>query len=301
MISVVTPTYNRAHLLPRLANSIHAQRETITEWIVVDDGSTDGTEAVIQRLRSSIEIPIIYEYQANAGRMVALNRGLELVTGRLVAFMDSDDWFAGNSLSIIAEEWNAIDVTAREHCAGIVALCADEDGNPLGKNIPAEPFDTDLVALSERHRLRGDRKEFIRIDVLRRFAYETVQGERRVATSTIWPAISEAYFVRFLPAVVVFKTYQPSGMTANIDLLRAKSPTSSAIRYWNYLTYKGRLPLRSVVKNAANFVRYSLHGARFPRNQNLTFARRVSLVAAAPIGAWLYTRDRIRLARSDSQ
>lgn len=89
-VSVVIPTYNRAHLIIETLESVFAQTYTDYEVIVVDDGSTDNTEEVLAPYRDRIR----YIKQKNAGASVARNRGIVSAQGEYVTFLDSDDiWF----------------------------------------------------------------------------------------------------------------------------------------------------------------------------------------------------------------
>jgi GT2 family glycosyltransferase len=90
MVSVLIPTYNRAHLVARAIDSALAQSHTDIEIIVVDDGSTDGTEDLIQR-RYTAEPRVIYLRQANKGVSGARNAGLSVARGGYIALLDSDD------------------------------------------------------------------------------------------------------------------------------------------------------------------------------------------------------------------
>jgi len=86
-VSVIIPTYNRAHLLGEALNSVRQQSFQDYEIIVVDDGSEDDTH----RLVASHTMPIRYIYQENQGVARARNRAIEAATGELLAFLDSDD------------------------------------------------------------------------------------------------------------------------------------------------------------------------------------------------------------------
>ncbi len=99
-VSVVIPTYNRAHLITDALDSVAAQSRTVDEIILVDDGSTDDTEGVVKSWgeKAGQGIPIIYIRQENAGGNVARNRGIEEAKGDVIAFLDSDDVWAVEKL-----------------------------------------------------------------------------------------------------------------------------------------------------------------------------------------------------------
>ncbi|MDZ4814889.1 MAG: glycosyltransferase family A protein [Verrucomicrobiota bacterium] len=89
-ISVIIPTYNYGALLPAAIESVRLQTEPAGEVIVVDDGSTDGTERLVRDQFPDVR----YIRQENAGVAVARNRGVQEASGKFVAFLDPDDlWF----------------------------------------------------------------------------------------------------------------------------------------------------------------------------------------------------------------
>lgn len=85
---MIIPTYNRRDLLPRALDSVLAQTMPVDEIIVIDDGSTDGTDDM---LRARYGDRVRYVWQANAGVSAARNHGLRLAQGRYLALLDSDD------------------------------------------------------------------------------------------------------------------------------------------------------------------------------------------------------------------
>jgi glycosyltransferase involved in cell wall biosynthesis len=95
-VSVIIPTYNRAALLPRAVGSALRSLEPGDEVIVVDDGSTDDTEAALRPVRDRIRL--VRLPHGGAGR--ARNRGVARATGSLVAFLDSDDEWMPDKLRL---------------------------------------------------------------------------------------------------------------------------------------------------------------------------------------------------------
>jgi len=87
LVSVIIPTYNRSGLVGRAVDNVLEQTYRNTEIIVVDDGSTDDTLASLKRFGDRIRVVS----QANAGPAAARNRGIEIASGEIIAFQDSDD------------------------------------------------------------------------------------------------------------------------------------------------------------------------------------------------------------------
>lgn len=100
-ISVIVPTYNRADLLPETLETILAQTLRPAEILVVDDGSTDATEAVVARHGPTVG----YLRIPNSGHLRARNIGLERVSGALLAYCDSDDLWHPEFLATAARAW----------------------------------------------------------------------------------------------------------------------------------------------------------------------------------------------------
>ena len=85
MITVFTPTYNRANFLPNLYKSLQDQNNKNFEWIIVDDGSVDCTEQLVSEwLNDNNDFNILYFKQKNSGKHIAINKGVQL---------SKSDWF----------------------------------------------------------------------------------------------------------------------------------------------------------------------------------------------------------------
>jgi len=106
MVSIITPTYNRAHLLPRVWASLKAQTFSDFEWIVVDDGSTDETEALVAGFNDSriryIKLP------ENKGVNAARNLGVEVSKAPYLVFLDSDDEIVPEALEEMVKAWEEV-------------------------------------------------------------------------------------------------------------------------------------------------------------------------------------------------
>lgn len=125
-VSVVIAAYNRAALLPFAIDSALEQTRPPLEVIVVDDGSTDGTEAVMAQYAGRVR----YLRQSNAGASAARNTGLQAAVGEWVAFLDSDDLWAPRRLEVL------LDFLAAHREVGFVCtgrMIVNAQGAPTGK------------------------------------------------------------------------------------------------------------------------------------------------------------------------
>ncbi len=94
--SIIIPTYNRSEFIGRAIQSVLNQNFADWELIIIDDGSTDNTESMVDSFRDD---RITYYYQENQERSAARNKGIELSKGDWICFLDSDDEYLPNHLS----------------------------------------------------------------------------------------------------------------------------------------------------------------------------------------------------------
>lgn len=124
-VSVIIPTYNRATLLCDAINSVFAQSYTNFELIVIDDGSTDNTDAIINSFQDD---RLVYVRQENNGRSAARNKALSMASGRYIAFLDSDDLYLPDKLE------RQVNYMATHPSIGMLytsAQCINEHGEQL--------------------------------------------------------------------------------------------------------------------------------------------------------------------------
>ena len=97
-MTVCTPTFNRRHTLARVMESLRRQTADGFEWLVVDDGSTDGTEELVKSWQAGASFPVRYRRQENAGKHAAVRAGAMEAHGELMLVADSDDAFTPDTI-----------------------------------------------------------------------------------------------------------------------------------------------------------------------------------------------------------
>ncbi len=108
LFTVFTPTYNRAHTLHRVFGSLCAQTLRDFEWLVVDDGSTDDTAALIAGWATAADFPIRYFRQDHSGKHIAHNLAVREARGQFFMSLNSDDACVPQALERIAYHWTTI-------------------------------------------------------------------------------------------------------------------------------------------------------------------------------------------------
>jgi glycosyltransferase involved in cell wall biosynthesis len=247
-VTVITPTYNRAHLLPRLYESLQAQTFTGFEWLVIDDGSTDETRELVRGWDAPF--PITYVHQANAGMKVAWNRGVELARGNYVAVIGSDDRYLRDGLERLTEEWRDLD----DGFASVNGRAIDPDGGLVGPPFEGT-IDVDSFTLLYRYGIAGDTAGLARTEIVRRFPFPYAES-RAAPEATAFNRIARHYKTRFLSEPVVIVDYQPGGLSGRDRSERLADPRPWLLYYWEAFTFPRWVPLHTRAKFALNCIRF---------------------------------------------
>ena len=211
-------------MLRHVYEDLCAQTLPEFEWLIVDDGSTDETRAVVESWAVVAPFPIRYCHQPNAGKHVALNRGARDARGLLFLILDSDDRCVPESLAVFRAAWEAIPPADRESFSSVIALCRTPDGRIIGDPLPAATVDATTLAEHLRYRAAGERWGVTRTEVLRKFPLPEIAGERFVAEGVSWNRMARHHKARFINQALQVKHFQAGGLTASIVSLRVRNP-----------------------------------------------------------------------------
>lgn len=300
LVSVVTPTYERRELLPRLYESLRAQTMRQFEWVVVDDGSTDGTHALLEAWAAEAPFPVVAHRQENMGKHVALNRAFDLARGEYVAMIDSDDAYVPRALERLLALWEEIPPAERERFVAVEARCAHPDGTREGDRVPLPHLDSDYFEVWARHGIRGDTIGMLRQTALDGYRFPEENIGVFVTESVVWHRLALRYRTRFVDEVLCIKDYQDAGLSARPLAARVHDARPQCTYFGELFAMPRPMPRRIRLKAAANYARNSLHaGAGARRAWEQAVGHRRELALATPVGIALYARDRIRLLRAD--
>lgn len=228
LITVFTPTYNRAHTISRTFGSLCKQKIKDFEWLIVDDGSTDETEILINAFKKKAEFPIVYVKKNNGGKHTAHNEALKYAKGDLFFTVDSDDWLPDSSLSQI--KTLSAELLKSKELAGIVALKELPEGIIISDVFPKDLHVSSLLNL-ERIGKGGERSLVFKTEILRRFPFPVIGGERFMSESVIYDRLGCQYSFLISNSILTTCEYQPDGLSAGIKKLMSQNPCGYAIYY----------------------------------------------------------------------
>ncbi|SFG53602.1 glycosyltransferase family A protein [Prevotella sp. KH2C16] len=291
MITIFTPTYNRASLLPRLYESLKRQGFRDFEWIIVDDGSTDNTKDMVCSFQNqSSAFPIQYFKKENGGKHTAVNVGVKKAQGELFFIADSDDMLTDDALQTIADEWES--VKDNMSLGGLAGLDIAMDGyQMIGSGLPHDYIDCNAIDIRYRYHVHGDLKEVFRIEVLRQYPFPEIAGERFCPEQLIWFRIAQEYKLHYFNKPIYIAEYQAEGITAGIVRARMNSPIASCMTYAEMLSYD--IPFIQRVKAAVNYWRFRLCLTKKGGERNRKYLPGVNGFwnVLFPIGAMMHWRD----------
>ena len=284
-LTVFTPTYNRAHTLGRTYRSLCAQTCSDFEWLVIDDGSTDGTRELIEGFIAEGKITVRYIRKENGGLYTGYNTAYADISTELNVCVDSDDYMPEEAVEIIVKTWRE---KGTVRYAGLVGLdfYAGTD-RPIAGYFPegmTEVFYPDLYA---RNIHRGDSKTVMRTDLMKSVAPQIgFEGEKNFNPVYMLLQVCDR-----LPLIVVnrnlcFVDYQTGdSMSAGIWRQYVDSPRSFAKMRRLEMTLRHSTPFNRL-RSAVHYVAECMLAR--DRRWLADSPRKLLTLAALPAGVALY-------------
>jgi len=230
MLTILTPTFDRRHTLPRLYDSLCAQARHDFEWLVVDDGSTDDTAQWVRACRPRTGFQVCVVQQENSGKHVALNTGVQAARGAWVFIVDSDDWLTPDAVECVAAAL-AQAADRPQQVAGVCFRKAGPDGGLRGRPYAGPvPF---IGTPSQVGRMvQGDLAYVFRRDLMAALPFPVIPGEKFVPELYIWNRIADRGGIQFhLDRAVYHCEYLADGYTRNFRAQLRRSPGGFLLFY----------------------------------------------------------------------
>lgn len=280
-ITVFTPTYNRAHLLGRLYESLVKQNCNGLEWLVVDDGSTDDTEQTVAAFAAEGKVNIRYIRKENGGKHTALNVGIREASRTYFVCVDSDDFLASDA---VLQLMTCIDTYAPD---GIIAYKKEyPSGKRIGKDFPEGLEQTTLVELINNYDCAGDRTLVYKTELLRPIQIPEPPGQRFFPETYLYDRFDEHYACRLLGRELCECEYLQGGYSDSFRNLMIRNALSMK---W-FFAERIDMPVKRSVRFDAAYRYIAFACMAHSRLGRYRGKRRLLLVAALPTGLAMFAR-----------
>lgn len=285
MITIFTPTFNRAYIISDLYKSLLRQTHTDFEWLIVDDGSTDGTEALITSFIEEGKIMIRFYKQINGGKHTAINKGVALAKGELFFIVDSDDYLVDNALERVFIHYGK--VIDDSSFIGVSGMRYNKDGIKIGTQTNFNIIDCPPSHFGALHQIHGDNAEVFKTSILKKYPFPVIEGEKFCPEFLIWNRISKKYKMRFFNEAIYICEYLPDGLTASSVKRRIENPNYTMLTYSE--TYFSNISILMNLKSGINFWRFWFH------TQKCKISIKKPTFLLLPLGYMMYLTDKNKL------
>lgn len=302
MFTVFTPTYNRAHTLPRLYASIQRQTFRDFEWIIVDDGSNDGTRELVESWQNDPnDFQIRYFWQPNQHKKVAFNRGVREARGQWFVAIDSDDELLPEALERFREMWETIPPNERNLFCAVVGLCIGSDGEIVGDRFPREPLDATSVELWFDMRVEGEKFAALSVEALRTCPFPEDIPDL-VPESVVWFRLARRYKQRCFnnPVRIYHRDVESITLPADPLAARARRAEGALLSYAEALDWvTWRRIAHSPLRVLFLAVQHGCWRSYLPPQRRRFYPHRLGprllAILCRPLGWLLYLADRASL------
>lgn len=285
-ITIFTPTYNRGDLLNNAFDSLCKQSCKDFEWLIVDDGSLDDTEQIVQNFIDKNLISIRYFKKSNGGKHTAINLGVQKANGSFFWILDSDDSLPTNAVETIISNY---DNMQKLGACGICGYMAHHNGEIIGNPLIDKSCVVSSLQMRYEMGITGDMMEVFSTKVLKEFPFPEIDGERFCPEVLVWYRIALKYKLLLIPDIIYYRDYLEGGLTDNIIKIRMRSPIGAMMTYSEM--FKLDIPFKQKLKSAINFWRFAY----------CTSERKVKIKPwgnlLAPLGFLMHLNDKRKIKR----
>lgn len=294
-VSVVTPTFNRGNLLRNLYESLKEQTCNDFKWLIVDDGSSDDTRAVVKSFVEEGIVDITYLYQENGGKHRALNRAIKNCDSELFFIVDSDDMLTCDSIEKVISVYQSIPDEKKEEFCGVAGLRIDSENKSKTNELKEDLFDATALEATYDYNLFGDKAEVFRTKILKKYKFPEFKGENFITENVVWHKIaSDGYKMRWFNDGIYRCDYRADGLTKNMFQNVVKNCRGESFYHNQESSFN--ISLKWKIKHQANYYRFGLFYTNniihlFEKSMNKKLA-----VVSIPIGvvAAFYTKLKLK-------
>ncbi|MFZ1676199.1 MAG: glycosyltransferase family 2 protein [Saprospiraceae bacterium] len=198
--TVFTAVFNGGMTIDRVYNSLLRQSFTDFEWLVIDDGSTDNTAALVRSMMEESKIQIRLFQQKNMHQFYSILKGIEWAEGKYFLLADADDEFREDSLLQLYNAFESIPLNEQINLLGVNCLCRNGNNQLIGDPYPRNRMISDHNEMRFKYNVKGEKWGMQRVDILRKFTFPSEYfNNGYIPQSVLWSKIAgEGYKILFI-------------------------------------------------------------------------------------------------------
>lgn len=224
--TVFTPTYNRAHHIGFLYESLVRQTYKDFEWLIVDDGSTDDTKELVQSYVTEDKITIRYIYKNNGGKHTAINLGLQQAEGELFFIVDSDDVLTEDALQTLHNKEQHLSANV----VGLVGMRGfKQSGKAMTRSFDKSELIASSVEFTYQYGFMEETAICVKTGIAKKYPFPEFEDEKFCPESLLWNKLSRQYQFYYFDTIIYLGDYLEGGLTDNYAENFKKSYRTSAV------------------------------------------------------------------------
>ncbi len=259
LITILTPSYNRAQNLVTLHNNLLQQSSFNYEWLIVDDGSSDNTAEIVDGFQNQ-QNPFLIKYikKENGGKHTALNVGVQNIATALTFIVDSDDVLTHDAIATIEKDYKSVeqhDLCGIGYLRGYIT-----ESRHIGDLYPKDYGIDTFINVRYNHNINGDKAEVWVTKYLKDNPFPVYKGEKFISESVVWIKLALQRPMLFVNKIIYKTEYLEGGLSQTGRSLRFRCPQGMA--YGSLLTMSKEFNMKIRIKESLLYIVYSKFGGK---------------------------------------
>lgn len=254
LLAIVTPNYNRPTLLNNLYQSLKTQTDKNFTWYIIDDGSQEAPDMLVQTFLRENLFEIKYIKKTNGGKHTCINKAMEFVKEELTLIVDNDDVLLPHAVETIVKDYNLI--KDNNNVCGLGYLKVFSNGDVVGKPYTQDKIIDNFINQRYNKETFGDKCEVYKTSVLKKYPFPVFKDENFLSESIIWCSMALKYNMLFQNKGIYQVVYQEDGLSTGVAKRLFLNPQGAAQCYLAMSTRPFKLKYK--IKYTIAFIVYAL-------------------------------------------
>lgn len=260
-ITIITPTYNRSKTLRRLYNSLLNQSFKSFKWLIMDDGSNDGTAELVYELINENLLDIEYHFHENVHKVITMHRGFKHIKTPFFMRVDSDDYLSSESLNILYT--NMLKIENNDSISSVIGRVEYSNSKKIGDEFPTDPFVDYVFLMKYKYKIGGVHAGLFKTKILKLSTFDESKYLGKGYLPDFWnieiDSQLKTYFINDIVYTYDLNEEDPSSITNtkfNIKYAYGLSELYRTFLKYYFPKYFFSYPV-AILKNMFKYIYYS--------------------------------------------